>query len=115
MQDNDDDDEKSMFDKEDVTGLVNEAIEMTLTDEDVYDDSKVKKWALSIEEKCLKSLGDLKKDFKYAVSCSIMQRNGAAFHAATVCSWDRAHDKSVTSHWHNDTTHVVVSVFALLI
>jgi len=49
------------------------------------------------------------------VTCAIMQKNGAGFHAASSCYWDNLTDGSCTVRWENKTMYVIVSVFGLAI
>ena len=90
-----------------------QVIEAVLKDK-VYDEAKVPIWVDQICDKCMESLTELNKPFKYigrrarattlservrcaaadrswpcrAVSCIIMQRNGAGIHTAQSCHWD---------------------------
>jgi len=47
----------------------------------------------------VQQLNDLKKPFKYVVSCLIMQRNGAGIHVAHSAFWDTANDGVLTYIW----------------
>lgn len=49
------------------------------------------------------------------VTCAIMQKNGAGFHAASSCYWDNMTDGSCTVRWENKTMYVIVSVYGLAI
>lgn len=53
--------------------------------------------------------------FYLKVTCAIMQKNGAGFHAASSCYWDNQTDGSCTVKWENKTMYVIVSVFGLSI
>jgi len=49
----------------------------------------------------------------FAVTCTIMQKNGAGLHTASSCYWDNATDGSCTVRWENKTMYCIVSVFGL--
>ena len=53
--------------------------------------------------------------FSFAVTCTIMQKNGAGLHTASTCFWDNATDGSCTVRWENKTMYCIVSVFGLAI
>jgi len=69
----------------------------------------------SVVENCLTRLCKLAKPFKYIVTCAIMQKNGAGFHAASSCYWENLTDGSCTVRWENKTMYDIVSVFGLAI
>ena len=58
----------------------------------VYHHNKVGQWNSNIVETALKKLSGLNKPFKYVITCTIMQRNGAGLHASSSCYWDNATD-----------------------
>lgn len=62
-----------------------------------------------------KYVTDLVYLFYLSVTCAIMQKNGAGFHAASSCYWDNMTDGSCTVRWENKTMYVIVSVFGLAI
>ena len=75
-------------------------IEAVLKDK-VYEEAKVPIWVDQICDKCMQSLTELNKPFKYIVSCIIMQRNGAGIHTAQSCHWDIrcASEPNVHAFW----------------
>ena len=38
----------------------------------------------------------------YAVSCTIMQKNGAGLHMRHSCFWDRTNDNTVIARWPSE-------------
>ena len=111
--------EESAFVIEEVDRVIHTAIEQHLKDE-LFDENKVPQWINSICEGCVSGLGDLKKPFKYTVTCLIMQKNGAGVHTANSCYWDTVTDGVVTVKWPSDkhkdqnkTMYCVVTVFGL--
>ncbi|ENN75570.1 hypothetical protein YQE_07913, partial [Dendroctonus ponderosae] len=108
------DDEENQFIVDDVTKIVKDTIEGLLTG-NVYQQEKVNQWSASVSEQCLSALSKLKKNFKYVVTCSIMQKTGAGLHTASSCYWDSATDGTCTVRWENKTMYCVVTVFGLAI
>nr|CAI5824318.1 unnamed protein product [Callosobruchus analis] len=84
------DDEENQFIVDDVSNIVRETIETVLSGA-VYQQDKVNQWSASVSEQCLSALSKLKKQFKYVVTCSIMQKTGAGLHTASSCYWDSAY------------------------
>nr|CAI5845990.1 unnamed protein product [Callosobruchus analis]CAI5855092.1 unnamed protein product [Callosobruchus analis] len=108
------DDEENQFIVDDVSNIVRETIETVLSGA-VYQQDKVNQWSASVSEQCLSALSKLKKQFKYVVTCSIMQKTGAGLHTASSCYWDSATDGTCTVRWENKTMYCVVTVFGLAI
>ncbi|KAH6573448.1 hypothetical protein BASA62_002975 [Batrachochytrium salamandrivorans] len=72
-------------------------------------------WNSNIVEQALKRLTGLNKPFKYIVTCTIMQKNGAGLHAASSCFWDNSTDGSTTYKYDSKTMYVIVNAFGLAI
>lgn len=108
------DDDESRFVVDEVTKIISDAIEAVLKDHD-YEQHKVNQWSANISENCLSVLSKLKKQFKYIVTCSIMQKTGAGIHTASSCYWDSATDGTCTVRWENKTMCCVVTCFGLAI
>lgn len=111
--------EESAFVHEEVDRIISQSIEARLKEE-TYDDSQVSHWVDEICESCTKGLNDLKKPFKYVVSCIIMQKNGAGIHTALSCHWDNATDGTHMVKWpsdkhkdHNRTMYCLVTISGL--
>lgn len=107
-------DENTIFVVEEISDIVKESIEHTMNTQ-LFQQSMVNKWTDLVIESCLTKLCKLAKPYKYMVSCSIMQKNGAGFHAASSCYWDNVTDGSCTVRWENQTIYVIVSVFGMAI
>lgn len=68
--------------------------------EDVeFDEAMVPEWTDLICDGSMKTLTDMNKPFKFAVSCLIMQCNGAGVHSACSCHWDGANDNVARVIW----------------
>lgn len=107
-------DEDDHFVSEDVDKIARDTIEGLLSG-CTYEADKVNQWSTKISEQCLSALSKLKKNFKYVVTCSIMQKTGAGLHTASSCYWDNATDGTATVRWDNKTMYCIVTVFGLSI
>ena len=58
-------------------------------------------------------LKDLNSNFKYCVTCVILQKDKAGLHINSTCYWDCNTDGSVVVKWENDSMYCIVNVFAL--
>ncbi|KAI9105015.1 Tctex-1 [Phlyctochytrium arcticum] len=106
--------EEKAFVVDEVNNVVKESIENTLQNA-AYHHGKVAQWNSNIVEQCLKKLTGLNKPFKYIVTCTIMQKNGAGLHAASSCYWDNSSDGSSTYKYESKTMYAIVNVFGLAI
>ncbi|KAG8229070.1 hypothetical protein J437_LFUL005704 [Ladona fulva] len=97
-----------------VSNIIKEVIENTIG-ANTYQNSKVNQWTSTVVESCLSSLNKMQKPFKYVVTCTIMQKNGAGLHSASSCYWDDKSDGTCTVRWENKTMYCIVSVFGLAI
>lgn len=106
--------EETQFVVDDVSKIIKEAIEVSIGG-NTYSHQKVNSWTSSVVENVLAALCKLAKPYKYIVTCTIMQKNGAGLHTASSCYWDNATDGSCTVRWENKTMFCIVSVFGLAI
>ncbi|CAN0081322.1 unnamed protein product, partial [Phaeothamnion confervicola] len=90
--------EQLAFIPEQVESLLMRAVEGVLKNE-VYDESKVSQWVDSICDRSMLQLQELNKPFKYVVSCAIVQKCGAGFHAAHSAYWDISGDNMCQVSW----------------
>ena len=67
-----------------------------------YDEALVKQWIDTICDKCMHGLNEMQKPYKYIVTCTIMQRNGAGIHTAHSCYWNVVDDNVAQVYWPND-------------
>jgi dynein light chain Tctex-type 1 len=99
---------------------VRDVIELVLGSEE-WEDSMCEQWVDRICCLCIDELHAAKKPFKYVVTCSLMQRTGAAVHSSRSAYWDGVSDGSVTVMWPkrnaadatNKTIICMVTVFAV--
>lgn len=104
----------NQFAVDEVNKLVKETVDSILEGNN-YQQDKVNQWSANVSEKCLSALSQMKRNYKYVVTCSIMQKTGAGLHTASSCYWDSATDGTCTVRWENKTMYCVVTVFALAI
>ncbi|XP_025418315.1 dynein light chain Tctex-type 1-like [Sipha flava] len=105
-------DEENRFDVNEVSDIINNSIENTIGNQ-LYQQNMVNKWVNDVVDYCLKRLCQLAKPFKYMVICTILQKNGAGFHAASSCYWDNSTDRKCNVKWENESMYVIVTIFGL--
>mmetsp|Transcript_31628 Transcript_31628/g.75856 ORF Transcript_31628/g.75856 Transcript_31628/m.75856 type:complete len:118 (+) Transcript_31628:14-367(+) len=104
--------------KEEANGFVREICEKHLKTA-TYDPANPKlaqvttQWADAINEEIVAKLSALNGNFKYIVSTSLVQKNGAGLNIATRCFWDDQTDGSLFFRYENKTLTAVVSVFGV--
>ncbi|KAJ3211531.1 Dynein light chain Tctex-type [Clydaea vesicula] len=86
--------EEKAFVVDEVNNIIKESIENTVQNA-AYHHNKVAQWNSNVLEQTLKKLTGLNKPFKYIVTVTIMQKNGAGLHAASSCYWDNSSDVMV--------------------
>lgn len=77
---------------------VRDIIEQQLSPHE-YNEEAVPQWIDAICAECVEELHSHKKPYKYIVTCSIMQRTGAALHSGKSALWDGVSDGSCTVLW----------------
>ncbi|KAJ7559767.1 hypothetical protein O6H91_04G100300 [Diphasiastrum complanatum] len=102
------------FIQDEINALVKAALDESLGTSQ-FNHEKIGNWTSTVCEACMKRLTSLDKPFKYAVTCVIMQKNGAGLVTATSCFWDVSTDGSRTIRWENKTMYCIVTVFGMAI
>ena len=87
-------DDDNTFPNELVEQCVHDAAEQVLQ-EAMWDEAKVPHWINEICEKTMKLLMDLKRPYKYVVTCMLMQK-GAQAHGSTAGYWENTTDGYVS-------------------
>ncbi len=72
---------------------------------------KVDGWSKDIIEFALKSLAEMKKPFKYVVTCIIMQRNGAGMSSAYSSYGDNMRDSLYSVPCETEHLHCITTVY----
>lgn len=79
----------------------------------------VAEWTDAITTQCIKGLRHLCQNFKYGVSCLLIDRTGerssAEVHSTTTAFWDVAVDGASTVQWENDSIACVILIFGVAI
>mmetsp|Transcript_24613 Transcript_24613/g.23600 ORF Transcript_24613/g.23600 Transcript_24613/m.23600 type:complete len:121 (-) Transcript_24613:718-1080(-) len=89
------------FIPESVEPVCYDVIEAVLKDK-IYNDMFVQGWIDDICSRITKELIETNKPFKYAVTCTIMQKNGAGLHLGYSCFWDSSNDNTVVARWPSE-------------
>ncbi|KAJ8923983.1 hypothetical protein NQ315_006759 [Exocentrus adspersus] len=101
--------EEGQFVVDDVSKIIKDAIE-TVIGGNGYQQNKVNNWTTAVVEACTAELTKLMKPYKYIVTCTIMQKNGAGLHTASSCYWDNNTDGSCTIASSNSYLHYNTAV-----
>jgi dynein light chain Tctex-type 1 len=109
----DDDGEEWIVNKEEVGDIVNQAIEKHLKDRE-YDPNQEAQWVDWICESTMQGLAELKKPYKYAVTCLIMQKNGAGVHVANSYCWDSVCDIEFSVTYPDAKSASKTSLYAIV-
>ena len=100
------------FVAEDITTVVSSAIGSVLSNAS-YTPNKTKDWSNSIIQSSLKGLQSLNRPYKYCLTVTLMQKNGAGLVSAASVYWDPTKDGVCKVSWENETMHCVVVVFGV--
>ena len=87
----DDVDEDQGFPSEDVQRCIQEAAESILETVN-WDESKVPQWINEICEKSMKSLIDLKTQYKFIVTCMLVQKTDKTLFSCISTNWENNSD-----------------------
>jgi len=97
---------------EDVETIVKNSIGIVLNDAS-YNAEKVNDWSNNIIDSSLKGLQALNHSYKYVITTTIMQKNGAGLFSACSTLWDVRCDGLCKLSWQNNTMHCLVVVFGM--
>lgn len=103
------------FDHVEVKHKILEVIENVIGTEKKFEEERVKKETETITQQVLLELAKMKKPFKYLVTTTVNQRNGAAVYSVSKCFFNTDTDNVKSFRWENDEVVCVVSVFILSI
>ena len=104
--------EEQEFNQEEIENIIKDAIVKTLAEVD-YNQSKVDVWSNSILSDCLKELQNLNKQYKYAITCIIMQKVGAGLDTVASFFWEPGKDGFCRISWNNNTLHAIVAIYGV--
>lgn len=80
-----------------------------------YNPSKTAELTDEVTTTCLEKMKELSSNFKYIVSCVIVQRKGAGLHMETAAHWDIKTDGDFVVREENDSMAIIVTVYGLSI
>lgn len=83
------------------------------SDEVDYDPKQVQTWIERINTDTLDKLQGVSQNFKFIVSTTVVQKNGAGIHVSSTCFWEQATDGNLTFRWENKSMYVIIQVFGL--
>lgn len=106
--------EEKKFNSEEVTAFIKEIVETTIGDAE-YSHSKVPAWNNTIIEAVLKKLKENNKNYKYVVTCVLLQRTGAGFYAGSSVIWDKNNDDSAAYRHETKSMYAIVNAYGLSI
>jgi dynein light chain Tctex-type 1 len=78
-----------------------------------YNSEKVNDWSNNIIDSSLKGLQSLNHPYKYAITATLMEKNGAGLVSACSSFWDVRCDGLCKVSWQNNTMHCLVAVFGM--
>ncbi|CAD7963487.1 unnamed protein product [Amoebophrya sp. A25] len=104
--------------KEEANTIVKAAVSRTVggranSDEIEYDPKLVQGWIEEINTNTLDKLQQMSQGFKFIVSTTVVQKNGAGIHVSSTCFWEQNTDGNLTFRWENRTMYVIIQVFGL--
>lgn len=102
--------------KDDANSIVNATVANIVgkgVEEVDYDPKQVQTWIERINTDCLDKLQVLSQNFKFIVSTTVVQKNGAGIHVSSTCFWEQATDGNLTFRWENKSMYVIIQIFGL--
>ena len=100
--------------KEQIVIMIKPAIEEELKGKE-YSAKDGPTWAHQISERIVRQLPDKSKDFKYSVTCIILNKNEGGLHMSSSCYWNATSDGNIVEKWENDSMYCIVSLFGFAI
>ena len=98
--------------KDGITGMANEKVSEFLGSQD-YNQDQVQKWTSQISEELIKALKGVTSNFKFCVSCLILQKGDAGMHMSSTCYWDSNTDGSATIKWENSSMYCILNIYGI--
>ena len=100
--------------KEDLKTIILKMIDEELKDKQ-YSAKDGPTYAHQISERIIKLLPDKSKDFKYSVTCIILNKSEGGLHMSSSCYWNASTDGNIVERWENDTLYCIVTLFGFAI
>ncbi len=96
--------------KQQVSDIVKEVLDKALKDKQ-YAAKDGPGWAHQISEEVVRRLPEVSKEFKYSVTCIILNKSEGGLHMSSSCYWNATTDGNHVEKWENDNMYCIVSVF----
>ena len=97
--------------KDQMKTLISNSIEAELKGKE-YSPKDGPTYAHQISETIIKQLPDKSRDFKYSVSCIILNKSEGGLHMSSSCYWNASTDGNIVERWENETMYCIVTLFA---
>ncbi len=91
---------------------MNEAVDKHLKQKS-YNATDVQGWTNNITSEIVGRLKEASPNFKYIVTCAIMQKSDGGLHVASTCYWSTSTDGNCALKWENETMYCIINVFAV--
>ncbi|KAJ4454630.1 putative Dynein molecular motor protein light chain 1 [Paratrimastix pyriformis] len=103
------------FPTDDIREAIRETVAAVIPAGTEFQNTRLDYWSTAVTEGILKKLTTLQQNFKFIVTCHIVQNIGAGLHTASVSLWDRQTDGYVTETIGGDTdsVHCIATVYGL--
>ena len=98
--------------KGDIQTLVGKVIEDHLKQR-TYSSKDSQKWSNTISEKIIADMRVFNSNFKYIVTCIILQKGESGLSLSSTCYWNSVLDGNITVRWDNSTMYCIVNVFGV--
>lgn len=100
--------------KEQLKEIVTSSIEAELKGKE-YSAKDGPTYAHQISERIVKQLPEKSKEFKYSVTCIILNKSEGGLHMSSSCYWNATTDGNIVERWENDTMYCIVTLFGFAI
>lgn len=101
------------FDVDEVNQIAAQIVESIIGNGESFKTEYVEEWTDAIVHGVLQELSKLEKSFKYIVTCTINQRDGAGLYMHSACYFNTETDNVCTFRFDYNAIFAIVSVYAL--
>lgn len=103
---------EAIINNDEINSMAKNVIETIISMNEPYKHSDVAGWNDSICEQIVQRLMQMNgNQYKYIVSCSIVQKNGAGISATARCYWNQTNDQYFNIRWENKHLYCIVHLF----
>ncbi len=112
MAEEDEQQEEISINSDKITEDISNCVKQKLAQEK-WHPKKADGWAKDIIDTTLKTLAEMKKPFKYVVTCIIVQKTGAGVSSSFTALWDNMRDGVFSVPYDNEHLHCITTVYWL--